>query len=170
MKKFEITQEQIEQLINFHPDNEKPFKQWFPKAFKTELEVGKWHKNKYDSLFCIQEIKGNSVFGYGFSHIGPIWSNRFNWSIEKITEATPEEVEFALIAEAKRRGYKTGVFCEFGIMKDVRAIKSSIFMYDEKRNGLYMGYDEVFVNGKWSPIIESITKAEAEKILNKKIV
>lgn len=142
-------------------------KQWFPEAFKPKLEVGKWYKNRYDSLFCIEKIDGDFAYGYGFNlH----WKNESKWSLNGIIEATPQEVETSLINEAKKRGYKTGVFCEFGFIKDIREIKNDNYRYHEGLNALLIGNDVIFQDGKWSPIIETITKEEAEKILNKKIV
>lgn len=168
MRTFEITQEQIKWL------SEQKYissivKQWFPEAFELELEVGKWYKipnTKF--LICITDLKEGLAYGFNFK--GDFKEETF-FGFKGITEATPQEVQTALVREAVKRGYQKGVFCEFGTAKDIREIKSNFPVYKEHRNGLYVENDEIFVNGKWSPIVlETITKDEAEKILNKKIV
>lgn len=169
MRTFEITQEQILQI---HNSGKIDLKRWFPEAFETKLEVGKWYKEpslngRKFRFLCLQKIDGS---GYGFDSFGDWQDYLYYCNIKEWQEANPEEVETALITEARKRGYKTGVFCEFGIAKDIREIEGLLYKYKENRNCLYIGNDEIFRNGKWSPIIETITKAEAEKILNKKIV
>lgn len=166
---MKISREQVLEMSSWgnKADLEK-VKQWFPEAFETKLEFGKWYKNKFDSLFCIEKIQANYVVGYGF--INGYWHNKAGFDLI-VTEATPKEVKTALINEARKRGYKKGVFCEFGTAKDIREIKNDNYRYHENLRSLLIGNDVIFEDGKWSPIVlETITKSEAEKILNKKIV
>ena len=167
MKTFEITREQILEVTNWgnSKDREK-IKQWFPDAFKPELKVGKWYKvpnSKY--IICITDVKKNKAFGFDFEGE---YCDENTFGFYNCQEATPQEVETALINEAKKRGLKAyGAYIKstqgvFGTINGGSYIYSS--------NKLYYSGFVIFDNGQWAEIIETITKEEAEKLLNKKII
>ena len=170
---FSITKDQLRQLTD------PKVKEWFPEVFKVNLEVGKWYKNDI-GLFCITKIEGNIAYAYGFQN--GIWedSGRFHLKIAKNdVEATKEEVFEALKNEAVRRGFVEGVRITpmFPNGKDYypdKNIISSPLNFKLKGNVFVVdgGLDEyrIFVNGKWATIISTITKLEAEKLLNCKII
>jgi len=138
------------------------------------LEVGKWYifntvdDNRKQVLF-ITKIKVNEVYFYGVDEYGnwrnsDWYSKSHNW-----IEATEQEVFEALKNEAVKRGFKEGTYMEsinngFGISR--LSSKQSKFI----NNMLSIGGCCVFNNGTWATIIETITKEEAEKLLNKKIL
>lgn len=185
-QKFEITKERILELAKKCSSHEYAMKEAFPEAFKKELEEGKWYKDvRIDSkaLFYLEEIiphKTNGMKSYGFSMTGE-WTgscNRSNDVFEKFTEeSTPQEVETALFAEAKKRGYKEGVCCNNSNVHnskyDNHILLSSLFTLEDGclfvKEGKWERY-RIFNNGKWATIIETITIQEAEKLLNRKIV
>ena len=157
----------------------------FPKLFKSEeLEVGKWYKVKkpesiIEALICFD----NKPTFYGFDYTKG-WTTCFNSAptirgLRVCTPATDKEVEEALIKEAKKRGFKKGDVCGFGINNNSkRLIVSDNFKLNGDYTGLYLvavgdreqGDDIVFKNGKWATIIKTITKEEAEKELGKTII
>lgn len=126
---------------------------------KKEFEVGKWYKYS-NGLFCISEIKRVGLRGYGF--YAEDW-RKYDYMQKnsiygmQLTEATHQEVETALIKEAKKRGFKEGVehsCCNEGskyICKGVLMIgwgSREGAIYFNKSDGL------IFADGKWATIIE----------------
>lgn len=170
MKKFEITKEQILELSK-SVRNYDDLKQWFPEAFKIELEVGEWYKHveiKNSLVFKISEL------GYGWFN-GIYKENEF-WSIEDYNlwiEATPKEVETALINEAKKRGFEVGT-CFLDIEHEGYEVCSDEIKICDSCECLSLQFGEgnglIYYKGKWAKIIQTITKEEAEKKLNCKII
>ena len=158
----------------------------FPDLFKNTLEVGKWYYNKkYDIVIYLTEFKyGNAFNGYGFDkdkkwfHTQD-YGNIYAESCHRL--ATLEEVENALIAEAKNRGYKKGVKIKGLGNGEICALLDWNFEFIkyEYNNVLWFGdksndfdcYD-IFKNGKWAEIIPEektvITLDKVKKILAKK--
>lgn len=154
----------------------------FPSLFAPVLEKGKWYK-KYGSLCFIEEhLEDKDFVGYGFCPNGK-WINKGsdNWTCDHSDwkEATTQEVEEALKNEAVRN-YKKGDY-----VKCLYNRKTYLLDFENtKLNGkltcigadgcLWMNSGSVnvmvFDKGKWTTAIETITKDEAEKLLNKKIV
>lgn len=147
---------------------------------KPELEVGKWYKGTVDfeSLIFITEIENvdsyNRIHGYGFisgewNYLSHLFSNTEHE--ESLVEATPQEVGEALIKEAKRRGYKSGVTCIFGDVKEKRTISSDLIQYtswsspDGLDKGIVIGNDIIFTEraGEWAEIIELDKFAELKE-------
>lgn len=134
-----------------------------------EKKEGKWYKASYKSKYLVyaEKLSGNDVLkGYGFCDSG-------NWnvftgsyaSILKTVEATHQEVEEALIAEAKRR-YKVGdKVCL--IRRNVGGkYKNEIHLTDfsyETDNQLYCdGNLLIFDDGVWAEVIEQQSDKFAE--------
>lgn len=98
MEKYEITKEQILEMASWgNPYNLEQVQEWFPEAFNTELEVGKWYKGT--KTFFLVNYQSDNMENYGFWEdqrfrndlsFGSFWSNQ-------CVEATPQEVETALI-------------------------------------------------------------------------
>jgi len=163
--KFEITKEQVLSLHHHGHDLTKTQIQGiFPEVFKKELVVGKWHKVKgRNIIFCLFE---NGIYGF----LNGV-EKTLNWefaSDESLEDATPQEVESALIREAKKKYIKgVSVIC----LEDGKTLKiDTEYKIDFENNCLWYGGVQVLNNGIWATIIETITIQEAEKLLNKKIV
>lgn len=122
-----------------------------------ELQAGKWYKHDSGSLCLVDSIdESGNVYGYEIDTFG-VWLNYTNQdgaicllnSIAKksVKEATPQEVETALIKEAKKRGltpyYDT-------------------FYFDPTLSVLYdrfgLGQKVVFYDGKWEEVIKNDDK------------
>ena len=147
------------------------FENEFPDLFKLKLEVGRWYKNVNKALANYQGGKN----GYGFSIEGE-WMDKENWSFnypKNWIPATSEEVESALIAEAKKRGYKPNNFKCISIPNLSGKLDSDRIYFEHGK--LWMGSEYnsncIFQRGQWAEIIPQnkvITLDEAKKILAKK--
>lgn len=128
-----------------------------------KLEVGKWYWHLDNLLFFVREINGSKCFGYGLW--GDDWFNGeypihdMNDSDSDIREASKEEVEKALIEEAKRRGFKEGVrfiplYVDGSEYNNANTFEGDL-SYDESENSLDLDCSfRVFANGKWATIID----------------
>jgi len=145
----------------------------FPECFKKELIVGKWYKNSIDSLLYCKNIEYDGcISGYGFNQFGQ-WVDDYV-IIPEYTEATPKEVEEALIKEAKKRGFVDGIYLEkSGINKSLSScVKNPIngnFNYFEHCNVLdsQNGNGHIFDNGTWATILPSKKKMTISEIEEK---
>jgi len=177
---YTITKEQIINLNkygNLFTSNSP--KDMFPDAFKTELEVGKWYKTPYcgGALFCVTDldnIKNGHISGYG-TEVSYGWQGlkKDYWYLDKgYTEATQEEVKEALISELIRLGVKKGAYfnclCRksplecFGVNPD--------FVYNSIEDIMHFGGVKVYEKGVFAERVNTITKEEAERQLNAKII
>lgn len=109
---------------------------------------------------------------YGFDCVGD-WRDYTEYSNyeTKYRKATPQEVEQALIEEAKRR-YKVGdvIKCLGGVESEVNGTafvfnNNSLFSNGERVNGgdWFNTSAKVFENGKWAAIIEQDKFAELKE-------
>jgi len=150
---------------------EMTLKEAFPEVFETVLEVGKWYRSGR-CLVCINKIiDKDTIYGYGFD--GDKWYGTYDTSpwgiVENTIPATPQEIQDALEKEAVRRGYKEYVMFKSAV-SNYEAICDGKFTYNQKLNELYTNYTCIFSNGKFSTIIQTITKQEAEERLGMKII
>lgn len=185
MENYTITKEQILELHESNsPETRIQIAKMFPDAFKKEFTVGKWYKIDKNIFYCTEISERGTLYGYGI--FDGKWKEHFNDGVgccacnsvaseDRLTEATPQEVETALIEEAKKRGYKKGVTIK-GINSNTNlTLPNGGFEYLELNNVLWFGkgldgYD-IFRNGKWTDIVEEtkeITMNKAVKILSKK--
>ena len=139
----------------------------FPELFENKLEVGKWYKRGHRYLIC---YKGNGR-GYGFfdGSYGGAWAfSEYTKTKTKNIEATKEEVEEALIKEAKKRGFKKGVTIDKSNLdypfKKIWIISSNHYFFDITDNTLMIGSDYIFNNGKWAEIIPEAKEMTVEEI------
>ena len=82
------------------------------KGLIEQFEVGKWYKGKnfYDFIGCITAMDDEDFRYYGLN-VNEHWKDDdfYTFKEANLIEATPKEVEEALIKEAKKRGFKKGV-------------------------------------------------------------
>jgi hypothetical protein len=151
MKKIEEIESQIKDLLK-EVEKLKQVPTQEPK-----FEVGKWYKSG-KTLFNYQLDYGV----YGFDDKGE-WETCDSWIWETWFDgtrlATPQEVETALIAEAKKRGFKAGTRIkteEFG--ESVISNSCAGFSYrDEKHHNygsLYYNGKLIYTQGQWAEIIQ----------------
>lgn len=186
MENYTITKKQILSLYdNAIKDNsdiiEIDLKEYFHDAFKKELEVGKWYKRPNNSaLFYVTEIlniDSNHCKVFGFDNLGHWMAENAKTFPDNDFEATPKQVETALINQAKKRGYKKGINCAFGMAKEKRRLETDDFMLSTDNELCVKRFnsqisDIIFKDGKWAEIIPEETKVitmhKAVKILSKK--
>lgn len=149
------------------------------------LEVGKWitdNSSYWDSMLFITKINGSMFEAYGLDCKGR-WVDCTYLNLSSYRPATDKEVETALIAEAKKRGFKDGVR-----FKGVAGVQSNEeIQIGEKRPikfgfansvlGLYCENSWIFRKGKWAEIIKpktvhipsgDYTETQVKDILNNK--
>lgn len=125
---------------------------------KPKFEVGKWYKLKEstgNAIACYQGIKS----GFGIS--GEMWFNNDNWTFpdepENWIPATHQEVEEALIKEAKKRGFKEGVRFKSNtpnVYGDTNHTMTDYVKFDFTENGLFSGKGWIFKDGVWAEIVK----------------
>lgn len=151
-------------------------KEWFPDVFEVKLEVGKWYKSKDSKLlYFILEIKDrNNINAYGFDAEGIYNKSESNYewgTTNNYTEATEQEVFEALKNEAVKRGFNSDIPIHIKSRNAYSYLaKPSNSDFFFKNNCLYLWEIKIFNKGIWAEIIPTLTKKEAEKKLNCKIV
>ena len=146
--------------------------QEFPKLFKSEELYNGWYKDSQNE-WCMFFQDG--MMEYGFNTHGN-WREdmkHFYSPFHSDYKATDQEVEEALIKEAKKRGFKEGVRIEppvSHLKKGVLRDDGRGFYFFNKMSSFWFGGSMLFKEGKWATITETITKAEAEKELGKTII
>ena len=178
MKKYELTQEQINQLAEKEHAKEL-LQEFLPEAFENKLEVGNVYKYPKRGAGKFM-FKFNGKFGeritYGFN-INGIWSNElgiYEYNIKSYEEATKEEWLEALKEEAIKRGFKNVGELSLKLVSGEMFKKGSFvtvnnkFRYFSVENRLNLDGVEIFYNGKWAEIvIEDIpTQEEIDRVIN----
>ncbi len=173
-KQMKITKSQIKELDN----GTTTVRELFPSVFETVIKKGKWHKSKElgGSLFYITTTKTNDdncYSGYGFEN-NTFYEERKNyWNCDNVLEATNQEVEEALKSELIRLGVKDGAY--FNCLESKKPLKcygcpTPYFAHYYIDDYIYFGGVKVYEKGVFARPSETITKSEAEKLLNKKII
>lgn len=153
--KYEITEEQVMELVK---GNAK-VKKWFPEVFETKFNNGYYkHKGgRFEKWIVYADFENNK--SYGIVTDGS-WSTnvRLNYIKEHCELATDSEVLEALTNEFKKQNPN---------------IRFNSYFYSSDSNSL-IGWNndidnriKLFNNGIWTKFH---TKEEAEKLLNAKIV
>lgn len=171
--KYEITEEQIKETYEATSvSNQEQLKEWFPEVFEINT-LNKWVVVEDKSFTFNALVYDNGEdYTYGLNHENE-WSERFNignvnkFFHKQIRLSTDSEVLEALTNEAKKRGLKIGVFCEW---PHANPIEIKEYLY--KDNNLYCDKNYIIMDeyGIWAKPIKTYTKEEAEKMLNAKIV
>ena len=172
---MKITKEQKQQLIDLNDSRVNEI------LGVKELELGTWYKKKsYGDLmfyFNGKYTNKNNENNYGFGYDGIFQKEIgvYKHEVNKYYEATHEEVEQALINEAKRRGFN-----------DVGELNITIFEQNNKpygkgyfgtgnntfilsNNSLYLDGVQIFKDGVWAEIIDEKAelKEEIKELRNK---
>lgn len=119
-----------------------------PVEIENKIQIGKWYKEpSSEYLVCVTNILGkhNYVEVYGFGSNGN-WFSKWDTVVHQLcVEATTQEVEKALIEEAKRKGHN---YKRFG--------------YNPEENelcGMNNGrLESVFCNGHWEQPIDKFSE------------
>lgn len=157
-----ISKKQIKQLDK----GETTVRELFPEVFETPFTG--WQildKNGYLGYFT------NNKLDY-FINFNGFQKTNMDINLKDVNvdrPATEEEVFKALEKEAINRGFKDGVTF-VNLFNNLKyTARNNCFKY-LKTGELVIDNNTIFHNGKWAEIIETITKSEAEKQLNKTII
>jgi len=142
--KHELTTEQLDQVKKWKPE-------WFRPVFKDNT----WYKHTSHRSIQFNKKDGN---GYGINH-SKEWIDDAAWLANypengEWREATSQEVEYLLIEEAKKRGFKVGINTEYGKISNDKWKKK----FEWEDCGLYCHNILVFRSetGTWTKISNDI--------------
>lgn len=165
--KHKISESDIKKVAT----GEKDIRDIFPSVFEEKFTG--WAKdNRYPNWLGYYD---NEKLLYGFDSQGSWFDYKGHISTDKTHEipATPEQVESALIEEAKRRGFKEGVKIKAvdrdGVVDIIDFYDSEHIDYEiDYHNSLNYGNKTIYKEGKWAEIIEQPkTKLTIEEIEEK---
>lgn len=170
---YTITEEQIKSIAE--GGGKTKIKEMFPQVFGEIIQKGKWYKTKATgSLFFVEKILTDYFIGYGFNS-KPEWTNSTKWyefidvKMENLhaIPATYEEVESALIAEAKKRGFVAGAkyLSPNGGFK--RTVVYPLVLTDDGKDLKCANHELLTLNGKWAEIIKETPEDFINDIFNK---
>lgn len=181
--KYEITKEQLQELAKGNAKVER----WFPEAFETEIEKGKWFNfywaDEPKTVRCIlyiDKVVGSKVyFEYGIDLIDNEWLQG-DWydKAHILKPAIESEVFEALKKEAVKRGFKIGVQFKCPYTGEVETLGSRLDYEltgtEQKKFGMCLRDNigtVIYYKGIWSEIIKekTLSKSEAEAKLNELI-
>ena len=186
MENYTITKEQVLKLANKAEQGctsviESDLKNWFPEAFKKELEIGKWYKYKLTLFYITNKISNNknyyNVFGFD---VDGNWmtDNATTWFDENYIEATPEEVEEALKAETIKRYGKDWENTKIKAHADGKpwigiGLNKGFFSCGLTPNNVYSKHGVLYSHGNWAQILPQektvVPMEKALKIIAKKM-
>jgi hypothetical protein len=164
------TKEQAEQVLKDYNQFHRQSGLWCDKDFINHkfpsLEVGKWYwvDNGLANELLICQQRNNPAFG--FTSGGDFCDDMGNICVaQPYRLATDKEVEEALIAEAKRRGFKEGVKYKDINDKCIYPCQEEFELIDGKLM-CTVGGGWIFLNGEWAeilvdPIKDKINELEA---------
>lgn len=127
------------------------------KVEEVKYEIGKWYRNSV-GLFCVTEVKDNTVFAYGFCR--EEWSDNSSFPIKKYIEedvlACEEEIETALIAEAKKRGFRENerLISHWKKEEITHYNVNGEFKFELEFNTLFIGNYVIFDKSGWAEVLE----------------
>ena len=169
MKKYELTQEQIEKLAEKKHAKEL-LKEFLPEAFENKLEVGKWYISEHYLAYYLGDYKCNCIKlsdGAWFENM----HHSLSGHLKSYKLATEEEVIEALINEAKKRGFNNignlKIKNTFGGISNGFVTLTNNFYYDYKGNTLRLDGALIFNNGVWAEIIEEKNTFDKDYLDNK---
>lgn len=139
--------------------------------FKSKLEVGKWYKHDlclYYVTSIYNETKEYTAFGFDFVGVyqnNSVFGKTTDYYLINCIPATEEEVKEAIIKEAKKIGFKSGVKIKSLLYgKSILNDYSYTFLF--KDNELWFGGCLIFKKGKWAEICEEPKKITIQEIEN----
>lgn len=167
---MKITKKQIKEL---HQSGDvSKLREWYPSVFGEELEKDYtgWVKTKSKSNKEWIMYFENGMQQYGIDSTGEWWIKNSIIRMEgDEIKATHQEIETALINEAKKRGLwdNPNIICLFCNEKNTTEGLAVCF----SNNMLWGKHGKIFDNGTWATIIEpkQMTQEQIEKELGYKI-
>ena len=136
---------------------------------QVKLEVGKWSING-SNIFKYNGLKDQNGDPRGYGIADDTWypeDSFIGWGGD-FRLATDQEVKEALEKEIKKRGlWNSPIKCLFD---DINWDNDNGFTRTCTNNEVWTKYGQVFKDGNFAELLETITKEEAEKQLGKTII
>lgn len=149
----------------------------------TKFEVGKWYKLTEDYSGTLKKGEVYQMINFQTDSKSCIILDHVAFGIEgrnylapykdMLIEATPKEVEEALIKEAEKRGLKEGTIINNSMLNDCSNTSCKAenneykFIEDELySNCLLLDGFVIFLNGKWAEIVKTKTIDEIARDLS----
>lgn len=152
---MQVTEKQKQQLIDLNDSR-------VNEILELNPQLNKWYKvsNSKFMVYLTKYVGLNQCEGFYFgADSGEYKGFSDNLGFRYCVLATKQEIEQALIFEAKRRGFKEGVkFKDLHIGKE--AIVDEVRYYDDSEDLRAGGYC-IFYGGQWAEIIDE--KAELKQ-------
>lgn len=117
---------------------------------KKDFEVGKWYKNRIDSVRSRFTEKGSLNSGYQFDY----WLDDTSMTDFSLwEEMTPKEIELLLIRRCKELGLFDGEFkCLSGL--NFSNHKEGLIQYWEEDDKLWIGKNIAYKKGKFAKLVK----------------
>jgi len=137
-------------------------------------KINTWYVTTDGNVIYITRKQNNcgwyESYGFNNNHNWMEGNGQFVFDENRHSKATEEEVFKALKKEAIKRGLwdNPNVVCLYLGKKNTA--KNLEECFDIKNGDLWSKYGKIFDKGVWTTKIETITKEEAEKQLNKIII
>lgn len=164
---MKITKSQIKELAELNNATKEKLTEFYPELFKQELQVGKWYKSidKSNIIFNVIEIKDEVFYFYGYNVVN-IYKDYDWYSLSDLglkngfRLATDQEVEEALIKEAKKRYGED--WENVKIEKDAKdlfnntsgsAVNYGCYGVTYTCNELWNRNGRLFYHGKWAEVV-----------------
>jgi hypothetical protein len=140
---------------------------------------GIWYKGSYGSEYMMYATKIKALQikeGYGTLDDGKwivVEEESVLCAIVSANPATDEEITEFFLKEAKKRGFVEGTIFQNAwsgnIHGEFTGEVGTLNIAFGSLQGIHSGNQWILHNGKWADILETISKAEAEKALGKRI-
>ena len=162
-KLYSLPKDQLRQLTD------PKVKEWFPEVFSFLKDFTGWAKTNSRGNKKYLVFFKEGILQYGFDGNGTWFDyGEYKAKVSKnLFKATNEEVFEALKNEAVRRGFVEGVFFRSAVSGNNYKF-TNIYFTEATDKAWSENGGVIFEKGKWA--IQTITKSEAEKLLNKKII
>lgn len=127
-----------------------------------------WIKVKYIGDENYLGYSENGIIKYGISSDGEWFEGNDGTISSDDYKASPKSIQAALTKEALKRGFVDGAHYQWEYCP-LRKVNGNDFIFE---GGVFRinGFSIMDSEGKWAEIIKTITKEEAEKKLNCKII
>lgn len=163
MKTFELTQDQINQLAEV-PNTQYLLRKFVPEAFNTEPVKGNWYISQYYLIYYLGNSRCHCIKLSDGKWLENIYHS-LTGHLKNYRSATEEEIEVALIREAKKRfgrgwsNAKIEKCLYYGNDECVNANKFNISINFEE-NLLWNNNGCIFNSGEWAKPLTETKEAE----------
>jgi len=165
-----ITKDQVRELKDLAVDGgeiSELLTKWYP-DFSDEYMNNKWYTLPGTEMVIYVTDWKNKI-AYGSNKVGKWYDEGAHFGFTGLVLASSNTVASMLIKQSSYRGYAKGNF-ECLSYRDVYLGCGLTQVYSDIDNELWLTSGMVFSNGRWAERINTISRSEAEKLFNIKIL